>query len=88
MAWRSGRSLMSAARTSSLRTFPRILTPPVSAPRLTSRRLSFLTPRNVSELGCVQSLLPLHTTPRLASHLVAEVRAFCELSQGRSGKDG
>ncbi|CAM8974212.1 unnamed protein product [Rhodiola kirilowii] len=94
MAWRSGslsRSLMSAARNSSLRSappLPRVRPPPVSAPRLTSRRLSFLTPRNVSELGCVQSLLPLHTTPLLASHLVADARAFCELSQGRNGKDG
>uniref|UniRef100_A0A7N0T143 Uncharacterized protein n=1 Tax=Kalanchoe fedtschenkoi TaxID=63787 RepID=A0A7N0T143_KALFE len=90
MAWRSGslsRSLISAARTCSP-TLPRARPPPLSAPRLTSRRLSFLTPRSVSELGCVQSLLPLYASPRLASHLVVDARAFCELSQGRSRKDG
>ncbi|KAK9287488.1 hypothetical protein L1049_015909 [Liquidambar formosana] len=90
MAWRCGsvsRSLISTARASSLRSsapLPR-LRPPLAAPRLQSRRLSFATPRNLGELGCVQSLLPLHSVvvaPRLTSHLTVDVRACCELSHG------
>uniref|UniRef100_A0A7N0T0Z5 Uncharacterized protein n=1 Tax=Kalanchoe fedtschenkoi TaxID=63787 RepID=A0A7N0T0Z5_KALFE len=52
MAWRSGslsRSLISAARTCSP-TLPRARPPPLSAPRLTSRRLSFLTPRSQNHI--------------------------------------
>ncbi|KAG6652538.1 hypothetical protein CIPAW_05G013300 [Carya illinoinensis] len=98
MAWRSGslsRSLISTARTSSLRSsppLPRVRTPPLAAPRVQSRRFSFATaPRNLGELGCAQSLLPLGNvlaTTRLTSHLAVNIRAFCELSHGRSGKDG
>ncbi|XP_042489349.1 uncharacterized protein LOC122069402 isoform X2 [Macadamia integrifolia] len=96
MAWRSGslsRSLFSTARASSLRStrpLPRIRPPPLAAPRLQSRRLSLLT-RTMGELGCTQSLLPLHSVvagARLTSHLAVNARACCELSQGRSGKDG
>ena len=46
--------------------------------------------RNLGELGCTQSLLPLMATGRLTSHLNANVRAFCELSHGtfcRTGPD-
>ncbi|KAF8013745.1 hypothetical protein BT93_I1574 [Corymbia citriodora subsp. variegata] len=98
MAWRCGslsRSLVSSARASSspFRSSPPLLSrplrpPPVAAPLLQSRRLSFAAPRSMGELGCAQSLLPLHCTPRLTSHLSVAVRACCELSHGRSGKDG
>ncbi|XP_018827813.1 uncharacterized protein LOC108996390 isoform X1 [Juglans regia] len=92
MAWRSGslsRSLISTARTSSLRSsppLPRVRTPPLAAPRVQSRRFSFATaPRNLGELGCTQSLLPLGNmlaTTCLTSHLAVNMRAFCELSHG------
>ncbi|RVW49673.1 hypothetical protein CK203_076694 [Vitis vinifera] len=102
MAWRGSlsRSLMSTARASSLRSSPaapRVRPPPLAAPRLQTRRLSFTNPRNLGELGCVQSLLPLHNvmaSPRLTSHLSVDVRACCELFHGtfcrtwRNGKDG
>ncbi|KAB2050927.1 hypothetical protein E1A91_A12G021900v1 [Gossypium mustelinum] len=98
MAWRGAgslsRSVMSAARAPSLRTpapMPRVRLPTSSAPRLQSRRLSFAPSRNLGELGCVQSFLPLHNLvpmPCLTSHLTVNVRACCELSHGRNGKDG
>ncbi|XP_022763468.1 uncharacterized protein LOC111308993 isoform X2 [Durio zibethinus] len=98
MAWRSAgslsRSVMSAARAPSLRTsppLPRLRPPASSAPRLQSRRLSFVPSRNLAELGCFQSFLPLHSvvpTARLTSHLTVNLRACCELSHGRNGKDG
>ncbi|XP_043713171.1 protein NONRESPONDING TO OXYLIPINS 2, mitochondrial-like isoform X2 [Telopea speciosissima] len=90
MAWRSGslsRSLMSAARASSLRStpsLPRLRPPSLAAPRLQSRRFSLST-RTMGELGCTQSLLPLHSVvaaARLTSHLAVNARACCELSQG------
>ncbi|KAB5520714.1 hypothetical protein OIU85_001671 [Salix viminalis] len=89
MAWRSGgslsRSLMSAARAPLPRSsapLPRLRPPPTSAPRFQSRRLSLAPSRNLGELGCTQSLLPLMATGRLTSRLNANVRAFCELSHG------
>ncbi|KAK9165868.1 hypothetical protein Scep_001059 [Stephania cephalantha] len=94
MAWRSGssisRSLLSAARAPSLRSSataaaPRLRPPPLSAPRLqSSRRYFFANPRTIGELGCAQSLLPLHSVfaaARLTSHLAVDARACCELSQ-------
>ncbi|GMH23613.1 hypothetical protein Nepgr_025456 [Nepenthes gracilis] len=97
MAWRCGslsRSLIPTARSSSIRSSPpltRLRSPPVSAPRLSHRRLSFAPSRNLGELGCTQSFLPLHVAiaiPRLTSHLSVEARACCELSHGKNGKDG
>ncbi|CAI0470423.1 unnamed protein product [Linum tenue] len=100
MAWRSGtssfsRSLMSAARAPSVRSssapLPRLRPSTASAPRVQSRRVSFSPSRNLGELGCVQSFLPLYSMvakTHLASHLNANLRAFCELSHGRNGKDG
>ncbi|KAB5541277.1 hypothetical protein DKX38_014251 [Salix brachista] len=89
MAWRSGgslsRSLMSAARVQLPRSSAprhRLRPPPSSAPRLQSRRLSFAPSRNLGELGCMQSFLPLVTTGHLTSRLNANLRAFCELSHG------
>ncbi|XVF01344.1 hypothetical protein REPUB_Repub04eG0079800 [Reevesia pubescens] len=92
MAWRSAgslsRSVMSAARAPSLRTpppLPRLRPPTSSAPRLQSRRLSFAPSRNLGELGCFQSFLPLHSvvpTARLTSHLTVNARGCCELSHG------
>ncbi|GMH02830.1 hypothetical protein Nepgr_004669 [Nepenthes gracilis] len=91
MAWRCGslsRSLISSARSSSIRSTPpisRFRHPAVSASRLHHRRLSFAHSRNLGELGCTQSFLPLHSTvavPRLTSHLSVGVRACCELSHG------
>ncbi|XP_077211590.1 protein NONRESPONDING TO OXYLIPINS 2, mitochondrial-like [Tasmannia lanceolata] len=94
MAWRCGnslsRSLISTARgsSSSLRpspALPRIRSPPLAAPRLQQRGFSFAHPRSLGELGCTQSLLPLHSvvaTPRLTLHLSFDSRACCELSQG------
>ncbi|KAG4209259.1 hypothetical protein ERO13_A03G185500v2 [Gossypium hirsutum] len=92
MAWRSAgslsRSVISAARAPSLRSpppLPRLRPSVSSAPRLQSRRLSYAPSRNLGELGCVQSLLPLHSmvpTACLTSHLTVNVRACCELSHG------
>ncbi|KAH7867401.1 hypothetical protein Vadar_032895 [Vaccinium darrowii] len=92
MTWRGSlsRSLISTARSATMRTpspLPRVRPPPLSAPR----RLSFANPRNLGELGCVQSLLPLYSVVngvRLTSHLAVNVRACCELYNGRNGKDG
>ncbi|PON74735.1 hypothetical protein PanWU01x14_047940 [Parasponia andersonii] len=46
--------------------------------------MALLFCRNLGELGCVQSLLPLHGVAAtcLTSHLADNVRAFCELSHG------
>ncbi|KAI3413119.1 uncharacterized protein J3R85_016480 [Psidium guajava] len=98
MAGRCGslsRSLISSARASSspFRSSPPLSRPlrppPAASPRLQSRRLYFAAPsRSMGELGCTQSLLPLHCTPRLTSHLSVAVRACCELYHGRIGKDG
>ncbi|CAA0807441.1 Unknown protein [Striga hermonthica] len=92
MAWRGSitRSLMSTARTSLSRSSPplsapRRLRPPSPSSRLNSPRFSFSNPRTLGELGCTQSLMPLHnivTGARLTSHLAVNVRAFCELSHG------
>ncbi|XP_030523330.1 uncharacterized protein LOC115735981 isoform X2 [Rhodamnia argentea] len=92
MAGRCGslsRSLISSARASAspFRSSPPLSRPlrppPVASPRLQSRRLSFAAPsRLMGELGCTQSLLPLHCTPRLTSHLSVDVRACCELYHG------
>ncbi|XP_022860571.1 uncharacterized protein LOC111381078 isoform X2 [Olea europaea var. sylvestris] len=85
------RSLMSTARASAFRSSPplaarRIRPPPSSAPR----RFSFSNPRTFGELGCVQSLIPLHNMAgvRLTSYLATNVRACCELSHGGLGKMG
>ncbi|XVF45032.1 hypothetical protein PTKIN_Ptkin02bG0173200 [Pterospermum kingtungense] len=98
MAWRSAgslsRTVISAARAPSLRNpppLPRLRPPTSSAPRLQSRRLSAAPPRNLGEMGCLQSFLPLHSgvpTACLTSHLTVNARACCELSHGRNGKDG
>ncbi|KAL3843884.1 hypothetical protein ACJIZ3_001287 [Penstemon smallii] len=85
MAWRGSfsRSLLSAARSSTSRS-----SQPISAARLLRRpqprRLSFSNPRNLGELGCAQSLMPLHSMAGalLTSHLSVRVRACCELSHG------
>ncbi|XP_058738654.1 uncharacterized protein LOC131610664 isoform X1 [Vicia villosa] len=94
MALRSGslsRSFISTAR-NSLRPvapspLPRIRPPPLAAPRIQSRLFSMpaATSRNLGQLGCVQSLLPLHSTMAVAcltSHIVASARACSELSNG------
>ncbi|XP_043708363.1 protein NONRESPONDING TO OXYLIPINS 2, mitochondrial-like isoform X2 [Telopea speciosissima] len=87
MALRSGsigRSLISTARASSLRSpppLPRLRPPPLASPR----RTSFPTTRTMRELGCMESLMPLHSVvaaARLTSHLAVNARACCELSQG------
>ncbi|KAI3445927.1 hypothetical protein Pfo_002592 [Paulownia fortunei] len=93
MAWRGSlsRSLMSTARASAFRSStplstPRLPRPPSSSSsRLNSRRLSFSNPRTLGELGCAQSLMPLHSMvagARLTSHLAINLRACCELSHG------
>ncbi|KAH6773125.1 caspase-6 protein [Perilla frutescens var. hirtella] len=88
MAWRGSlsRSLMSTARASTFRSSPPLSAPRLLRPaRLNSRRLSFSNPSTLGELGCIQSLLPLHSMvagARLTSHLAVNVRAFCELSHG------
>ncbi|GAB4852844.1 hypothetical protein Ancab_017040 [Ancistrocladus abbreviatus] len=92
MAWRCGmsRSLVSASQLSSIRSvppIPRLRPPPVSDPRLHHRRYTFAPSRNLGELGCTQSFLPLHSyiymaVPRLTSHLSVDVRACCELFHG------
>ncbi|KAG6502188.1 protein NONRESPONDING TO OXYLIPINS 2, mitochondrial-like isoform X1 [Zingiber officinale] len=88
MAWRGSfsRSLLAAARSSAARSTPAAArAPPSAVPRLQRRQPSFASPRNLGELGCMQSFLPLYSTvaaPRLTSHLSASVRECCELSQG------
>ncbi|XP_004496919.1 protein NONRESPONDING TO OXYLIPINS 2, mitochondrial-like isoform X2 [Cicer arietinum] len=100
MAFRSAslsRSFISTAR-SSIRSpapspLPRIRPPPLAAPRIQSRLFSTpaTTSRNLGQLGCIQSLLPLHSTMAVAcltSHLAVSARACSELSNGMNGKDG
>ncbi|KAM5576696.1 protein NUCLEAR FUSION DEFECTIVE 6, mitochondrial [Rosa sericea] len=95
MAWRGGsslsRSLISAARTSTVRSSPSISSLPRSPPLRNlaspSRRTLFSLPANVGQLACAQSLLPFHSavaSVRMTSHISGEARAFCELSQGTS----
>ncbi|CAN0927065.1 hypothetical protein LINGRAHAP2_LOCUS35675 [Linum grandiflorum] len=90
MAWRSGassfsRSFISSARSSSTRSssapLPRLRPPSTSAPRIQSPRFSFSRSRNLGELGCVASLLPLHGVV-LTSHISTNLRAFCDLAHG------
>ncbi|KAK3221570.1 hypothetical protein Dsin_008595 [Dipteronia sinensis] len=92
MAWRCGslsRSLISTARSSSIRTasssVPRLRpSPPLTANLLQSRRSMFSLPRNIGALGCAQSLMPLHSVvaaTRLTPHISVDSRACCELSQ-------
>ncbi|XP_071935604.1 uncharacterized protein [Coffea arabica] len=95
-AWRGSisRSLLSTARASTFRSapaVPRVRPPTLSSLRLRPRRLSFAHPRTTGELGCAQSLMPLCNVTagaQLTSHLTANLRACCELSHGRNGKDG
>ncbi|GAV71846.1 hypothetical protein CFOL_v3_15335 [Cephalotus follicularis] len=87
MAWRSAGSLSrSLARAPSLRSPPRLRPPPTASTSSASRRrFSFSPSRNLGELGCAQSFLPLHSvvgTARLTSHLTVNIRACCELSHG------
>ncbi|KAH0900831.1 hypothetical protein HID58_040334 [Brassica napus] len=96
----AARSFVSAtARAPSLRpppaTLPRLRPSQSSLPRrrFTNPRFSpvlklmliFKFEWNLGELGCTQSLLPLHNvvaSSRLISHLNLNVRAFCELPNG------
>nr|XP_011463653.1 PREDICTED: protein NUCLEAR FUSION DEFECTIVE 6, chloroplastic/mitochondrial-like [Fragaria vesca subsp. vesca] len=93
MAFRGGaslsRSLISAARTSAVRSSPSLASLPRSPPlhnlASATRRSLFSLPANVGQLACAQSLLPLHSavaSVRMTSHISGEARAFCELSQG------
>ncbi|VFQ72076.1 unnamed protein product [Cuscuta campestris] len=96
MAWRGSisRSLISTVRSSTVRSSPplsRIRPPPIAGSRSQSRSFFFTDPRTLGGLAAAQSLMPLLSTtagPRLTSHLKVDVRACCELSHGRSGKDG
>ncbi|KAJ0961051.1 hypothetical protein J5N97_000952 [Dioscorea zingiberensis] len=98
MAWRGSisRSLLAAARSpsASLRhpsAAPRVRRAIHSGPSIPRRLAPLAPPRSFGRLGCVQSLLPLHSAAaaaRLTSHLSISVRACCELSQGKNGKDG
>ncbi|XP_065872656.1 uncharacterized protein [Euphorbia lathyris] len=96
MASRAGasfsRRLISVARAPSRHSSPPSFTgirpPPTASPRIQSRRPSFAPSRNLGELGCMQSFLPLYSANHLTSRLNANLRAFCELSHGRIGKDG
>ncbi|KAF5178753.1 caspase-6 protein [Thalictrum thalictroides] len=96
MAWRRceslSRSILSTARSSSIRSssapLPRLHSPPpFASPRFQTRRLSFSNPRIIEELRMTQSLLPLYSVAvaaRLTSYLAVDVRACCELSQGKA----
>ncbi|CAL0320748.1 unnamed protein product [Lupinus luteus] len=83
------RSFISTAR-ASLRSsapsnIPGIRPPPLASPRLQSRRFSIPSTRNLGQLGCTQSLLPLHSPmvlTCLTSHLDVSARACCELFNG------
>ncbi|KAH1140147.1 hypothetical protein AAZX31_10G248000 [Glycine max] len=89
MAFRSAslsRSLMSTARASLRQAapsspLPRLRPPPLAAPRVQSRRFSMPASRNLGQLGCIQSLLPL-TITCMTSHVAVSARACCELSHG------
>ncbi|XP_050212066.1 uncharacterized protein LOC126662207 isoform X2 [Mercurialis annua] len=98
MAWRStgslSRTFISAARAPSRISsapLPRVHPSPAAASsRFQSRRVSFGPSRNLGEIGCLQSFMPLYSTVgtnNLTSRLNANLRAFCELSHG-NGKDG
>ncbi|XP_030539019.1 uncharacterized protein LOC115747100 isoform X2 [Rhodamnia argentea] len=81
------RSLIQTARSSTLRSSSSSLhrVRPSQIPTLQSRRPLFTISRNLGQLGCIQSLMPLHSTlasSRLTSHMSLEARAYCELSQG------
>ncbi|KAL8156170.1 uncharacterized protein LOC141667487 isoform X2 [Apium graveolens] len=82
MAWRGSlsRTLISTVRSPSLRSSPPL--PRLRPPPLPRRRISFTNSRNLGELGCTQSLLPMLAGTRLSSHLSVNVRAFCELTHG------
>ncbi|XP_047342451.1 uncharacterized protein LOC124945956 [Impatiens glandulifera] len=87
MAWRGSisRSLISTARATTFRSSPaapRLRPPPLSAPRLQSRRSSFANPRKLGELGCTQSLMPLYAGATMTARLDVNLRAFCELYNG------
>ncbi|XP_073125461.1 uncharacterized protein [Henckelia pumila] len=88
MAWRGSfsRSFISRARASAFRSSPPLASSRrVRPPSLQPRRFSFSNPRTLGELGCTQSLMPLHNVmagARLTSHLAANVRACCELYNG------
>ncbi|GAB2282665.1 hypothetical protein Dimus_017202 [Dionaea muscipula] len=100
MAWRSGsfsRTLLNSARSTSIRRVTATNTTSYASVRLrppqafqanllgTSRRLSFTNPRTLGVLGCVESLMPLHSVvadSRLTSHVSVEARSCCELSHG------
>ncbi|XP_052170733.1 uncharacterized protein LOC127786960 isoform X2 [Diospyros lotus] len=52
---------------------------------LRSRLVLSSIPRTTSALGCIQSLLPLHSVvaaARLTSHIAVQASICCELSQG------
>ncbi|XP_019426501.1 PREDICTED: uncharacterized protein LOC109334961 isoform X1 [Lupinus angustifolius] len=83
------RSFISTARASlrpaSPSNLPGIRPPPLAAPRVQSRRFSIPSSRNLGQLGCTQSLLPLHSPmvlTCLTSHLAVSARACCELFNG------
>ncbi|KAL4193950.1 hypothetical protein AMTRI_Chr05g66330 [Amborella trichopoda] len=84
----ASRSLMAAAR-SSIRSAapraPRLRSPPITTLPTFHRRRLPLTSRWMGELGCLQSMVPLHdviASARLTSHLSVNTRGCCELSQG------
>ncbi|XP_052205160.1 protein NONRESPONDING TO OXYLIPINS 2, mitochondrial-like [Diospyros lotus] len=90
MAWRCGsvpRSLISFATASVRRSALPLRVPPPPPPLhgLRSRLVLSSIPRTTSELGCIQSLLPLHSVvaaARLTSHIAVQASTCCELSQG------
>ncbi|KAL8168408.1 hypothetical protein V2J09_009907 [Rumex salicifolius] len=95
MAWRNAsfsRTLLNSARSASLRSAtnasaaPRLRPSHLGSGNLRPRRsLRFTNSRTLEELGCMSSMLPLHSlvsNARLTSYVAVDVRAFCELSQG------
>ncbi|KAI4315021.1 hypothetical protein L6164_027871 [Bauhinia variegata] len=95
MAWRCGsisRSLFSAARSMPSRSSPlpftrlhRPSSTPLRSHLLHPRRPLTRAPTTMGQLGCMQSLLPLHSAVAsacLTSHISVESRACLELSQG------
>ncbi|KAF9600238.1 hypothetical protein IFM89_005062 [Coptis chinensis] len=97
MAFRSGsfsRSLLNNAR-SSLRSsqsqsHPRLRPPPIPTPLRQQQHRRFSISRTFGELGCAQSLMPLHSVvaaARLTSHLTVNARSCCELSQVQYKKE-
>ncbi|PNT74418.1 uncharacterized protein LOC100826416 isoform X2 [Brachypodium distachyon] len=89
MSWRgvASRSLLSAVRGRTASTAPRLSASPLpSAPR--GRIPAFSSPFATARPLAAMMGSPAAVVASLTGHCAASVRACCELSQGKNGKDG